>query len=136
MGYPKPSRLEVKISAKISGLHWWHNSSSHAAELTAGALTEFWGVLLLECPRVAHMEEPVSRVTPKCRRGYYNTNDRNAYLEIAEAASIGREEGRDRGNACSGAHLCCSVWRVCVFVLVVSPITSNPEALIPKPLKS
>lgn len=42
---------KVKISAKISGLHWWHNSSSHAAELTAG---------------------------------YYNTNDRNAYLEIAE----------------------------------------------------
>eukprot|EP00439_Symbiodinium_sp_Y106_P056102 s2219_g7.t2 len=42
---------KVKLSAKISGLHWWHNSSSHAAELTAG---------------------------------YYNTNDRNAYLEIAE----------------------------------------------------
>ncbi|CAE7678643.1 BAM3, partial [Symbiodinium pilosum] len=41
---------EVKISAKISGLHWWYDSNSHAAELTAG---------------------------------YYNTNERNAYLEIA-----------------------------------------------------
>ena len=28
----------MKISAKISGLHWWYDSNSHAAELTAGAL--------------------------------------------------------------------------------------------------
>jgi beta-amylase len=26
----------VNISGKISGIHWWYNHESHAAELTAG----------------------------------------------------------------------------------------------------
>eukprot|EP00246_Nothoceros_aenigmaticus_P001113 TRINITY_DN1146_c0_g1_i2.p1 TRINITY_DN1146_c0_g1~~TRINITY_DN1146_c0_g1_i2.p1 ORF type:complete len:564 (+),score=76.51 TRINITY_DN1146_c0_g1_i2:34-1725(+) len=27
---------EVKIAAKVSGIHWWYNTESHAAELAAG----------------------------------------------------------------------------------------------------
>jgi len=41
----------VSIAAKISGIHWWYNSGSHAAENTAG---------------------------------YFNTDNNNAYLEIAQ----------------------------------------------------
>jgi len=41
----------AKISGKISGIHWWYNYRSHAAEATAG---------------------------------YYNTNARDGYAELAE----------------------------------------------------
>ncbi|MQI72112.1 glycosyl hydrolase family protein, partial [Escherichia coli] len=27
---------KVKLAIKVSGIHWWYNVSSHAAELTAG----------------------------------------------------------------------------------------------------
>lgn len=42
---------KARISGKVSGVHWWYDSESHAAEVTAG---------------------------------YYNTNFRNAYDEIAK----------------------------------------------------
>jgi len=47
----------VALAGKVSGIHWWYGSESHAAELTAG---------------------------------YYNTNMRNAYAEIAEVFSATR----------------------------------------------
>lgn len=32
----KPAGRAVEVSLKIAGVHWWYNSRSHAAELTAG----------------------------------------------------------------------------------------------------
>eukprot|EP00927_Polykrikos_kofoidii_P042211 TRINITY_DN3606_c0_g1_i1.p1 TRINITY_DN3606_c0_g1~~TRINITY_DN3606_c0_g1_i1.p1 ORF type:complete len:435 (+),score=80.23 TRINITY_DN3606_c0_g1_i1:88-1392(+) len=42
---------KVGLAGKISGVHWWHNTEHHAAEVTSG---------------------------------YYNSNGRNAYSELAE----------------------------------------------------
>ncbi|KAL7718947.1 Beta-amylase [Entamoeba marina] len=43
---------KMPLAAKVSGIHWWYDDYSHAAELTAG---------------------------------YYNTNGRDAYADIAKA---------------------------------------------------
>lgn len=32
----RPEGRAVEVSLKIAGVHWWYNSRSHAAELTAG----------------------------------------------------------------------------------------------------
>ncbi|CAE8595791.1 unnamed protein product [Polarella glacialis] len=42
---------KTRLAGKVAGIHWWYDTSSHAAEATAG---------------------------------YYNTNMRNAYAEIAD----------------------------------------------------
>ena len=32
----RPAGRAVEVSLKIAGVHWWYNSRSHAAEMTAG----------------------------------------------------------------------------------------------------
>ena len=32
----QPAGRPVEVSLKIAGVHWWYNSRSHAAEMTAG----------------------------------------------------------------------------------------------------
>ena len=32
----QPAGRAVEVSLKIAGVHWWYNSRSHAAEMTAG----------------------------------------------------------------------------------------------------
>ena len=37
--FAKPEATEepaVEVAVKVSGIHWWYNSPSHAAEMTAG----------------------------------------------------------------------------------------------------
>ena len=33
---PWSAESQVRLAAKISGIHWWYQSPSHAAEVTAG----------------------------------------------------------------------------------------------------
>lgn len=72
------------ITGKVSGVHWWYKDSSHAAELTAGAL--HCAALCCADARlplisaIAHAAAPPRPV--HVPPGYYNTNNNNAYSAI------------------------------------------------------
>ncbi|XP_021724362.1 beta-amylase-like isoform X1 [Chenopodium quinoa] len=64
---------KVKVAAKVSGIHWWYNDDSHAAEVTAGyynlkdrdgyrpiarMLSRHYGVLDFTCLEMKDYEQP------------------------------------------------------------------------------
>ncbi|XP_055962496.1 beta-amylase isoform X2 [Mercurialis annua] len=69
---------KVKLAAKVSGIHWWYNDSSHAAELTAGyynlygrdgyrpiarMLSRHYGILNFTCLEMRNTEQPANALS-------------------------------------------------------------------------
>jgi hypothetical protein len=92
------------LGVKLAGVHWWHKSRSHAAELTAGGIGvtppgymstgqlwlsvlpgELYGVIRMQCspPTMLSVSSMAERPgVCVLVAGYYNTRDRNGYAPL------------------------------------------------------